>query len=335
MKTVSLLLISVLPKFLKLPLYRLLGWTISSSASISFGAIFLGKLNSVEIGDHVKIKSFSIIRAETIKLDAYSTIGAFTVIAVPMFTLGKHSSIGNLVWISTGMDRPTSSFKMGDHSTLMERSYVNAADSIKIGSNVGIGGCALIFTHGYWSNTLKGYPRSIAPVIIEDDVWLPWRVFVMPGTVIKTGSVIGANTTIYGTIQPNSLVTAAGTRVWNDKYKNTLYDPDKIKSVVLSEINLMFSHNGYITDNDGEILKKGNIIWNVVFDFNQIRPGIKTIFFDLNVDNKYYNETVDSDEYRVELYFNLHNMQAVKSNSQEFELLISVLSSLGLRFYYI
>ena len=38
-------------------------------------------------------------------------------------------------------------------------------------------------------------------------VWLPWRVFVMPGSTIGDGSVIGANSLVSGNIPPKSLAT--------------------------------------------------------------------------------------------------------------------------------
>ena len=44
-------------------------------------------------------------------------------------------------------------------------------------------------------------------------VWLPWRVFVMPGSTIGDGSVIGANSLVSGNIPPNSLAVGSPAKV--------------------------------------------------------------------------------------------------------------------------
>jgi hypothetical protein len=51
------------------------------------------------------------------------------------------------------------------------------------------------------------------PVTLGKSVWLPWRVFVMPGTTIGDGSVIGANSLVQGTIPPMSLAVGSPAKV--------------------------------------------------------------------------------------------------------------------------
>ena len=51
------------------------------------------------------------------------------------------------------------------------------------------------------------------PVTIGKSVWLPWRVFVMPGSTIGDGSVIGANSLVAGTIPPYSLAVGTPAKV--------------------------------------------------------------------------------------------------------------------------
>jgi hypothetical protein len=84
---------------------------------------------------------------------------------------------------------------------------------VVIGDDTGIGGHCLIFTHGAWSNALDGYPVTYAPVTLGKSVWLPWRVFIMPGTTIGDGSVIGANSLVQGTIPPYSLAVGSPAKV--------------------------------------------------------------------------------------------------------------------------
>jgi hypothetical protein len=50
-------------------------------------------------------------------------------------------------------------------------------------------------------------------VTLGKSVWLPWRVFVMPGSTIGDGSVIGANSLVSGTIPPYSLALGTPAKV--------------------------------------------------------------------------------------------------------------------------
>jgi carbonic anhydrase/acetyltransferase-like protein (isoleucine patch superfamily) len=91
--------------------------------------------------------------------------------------------------------------------------YINPTKPVVIGDDTGIGGHCLIFTHGAWLNVLDGYPVNYEPVTLGNSVWLPWRVFVMPGSTIGDGSVIGANSLVQGTIPPNSLAVGSPAKV--------------------------------------------------------------------------------------------------------------------------
>src|SRR5205823_452815 len=91
--------------------------------------------------------------------------------------------------------------------------YINPTKPVTIGDDTGIGGHCLIFTHGAWLNALDGYPVNYEPVTLGKSVWLPWRVFIMPGTTIGDGTVIGANSLVQGTIPPCSLAVGSPAKV--------------------------------------------------------------------------------------------------------------------------
>ncbi|MBC7791008.1 MAG: acyltransferase [Anaerolineae bacterium] len=91
--------------------------------------------------------------------------------------------------------------------------YINPTKPVVIGDDTGIGGHCLIFTHGSWLNILDGYPVTYEPVTLGSSVWLPWRVFVMPGVTIGDGSVIGANSLVAGNIPAGSLAVGSPAKV--------------------------------------------------------------------------------------------------------------------------
>ncbi|MEN9571749.1 MAG: hypothetical protein RL172_2980 [Bacteroidota bacterium] len=73
--------------------------------------------------------------------------------------------------------------------------------NIIIGSNVMMGVSVTIFgsNHAFDRTDIpmieQGY-KSYPPVIIEDDVWIGNNVIVLPGRIIKEGTIIAAGTVL-------------------------------------------------------------------------------------------------------------------------------------------
>ncbi len=156
---------------------------------------------------------FAIIRGRSIEVARGASIGRGTVLSVRTVKVGEDARIEDTVWVSSGRDRADSAFDIGGFTILMRYSYVNCLAPVTIGEGTGIGGHCLLFTHGYWLSWFRGFPRAVAPITIGRDVWLPWRVFVMPGTTIGSGAVIGANSLVQGEVPPLALAAGSPARV--------------------------------------------------------------------------------------------------------------------------
>jgi hypothetical protein len=75
--------------------------------------------------------------------------------------------------------------------------------------------------------------RTIAPVQIGDDVWLPWHVFVLPGATIGEGATVGAFSLVAGVIPPNTLAVGVPARVVKDAQQyRRVYDTAEMKALV-------------------------------------------------------------------------------------------------------
>lgn len=170
---------------------RLLGQNVSKKAKIRVFSFILCR--ELHVGDETTISSFSILKANTISLGRHSHIAPCAIINAPLMS---------------GAD-----FKMGDHSRIFPFCWLEPGEGIFLGNHVGIGGHTLIFTHGAWSNYLQGGPVSYGPVTIEDHVWLPWRVFVMPKVTIGAWSIIAANSTVTTDIPGHSLAAGQPAKV--------------------------------------------------------------------------------------------------------------------------
>ena len=131
----------------------------------------------IQIGKYVQIKENCVLKA-------------FRGIKV------GHRTIIDRGVLVAGLQSEYSYFEMGNSCVLLHHSYVNPAREVLIGNKVGIGGYCLIFTHGVWQNAFKGFPVKFGKVVIKDEAWLPWHVFVMPGVTIGRGATIGGGSVI-------------------------------------------------------------------------------------------------------------------------------------------
>jgi acetyltransferase-like isoleucine patch superfamily enzyme len=126
--------------------------------------------------------------------------------------IGEDAKIREQVYVG-GPQLPDSRFQLGSRTIILQLAFINPTKPVVIGDDTGIGGHCLIFTHGVWLNALDGYPINYEPVTLGKSVWLPWRVFVMPGTTIGDGTVIGANSLVSGNIPPGSLAVGSPAKV--------------------------------------------------------------------------------------------------------------------------
>jgi acetyltransferase-like isoleucine patch superfamily enzyme len=200
-----------LPSPVKVWAYRaLLGYRIGRRVRIAFGGVVIG--TDVELGDHVEIGLLTVVQGRRIRIGRHSSIGTMSYVSCEQIEIGEDARIREQVFVG-GPQLPESRFSLGDRTIVLQMANINPTKPVVIGDDTGIGGHCLIFTHGAWLNALDGYPVTYEPVTLGRSVWLPWRVFVMPGATIGDGSVIGANSLVAGAIPPNSLAVGTPAKV--------------------------------------------------------------------------------------------------------------------------
>lgn len=200
-----------MPGPLRVLAYRyLLGYRIGRRVKLGLGGVIIGK--SVDIGDDVEIGFGAVVQGKTITIGRHSSVGTMSYVSCETIEIGEDARIREQVYVGGPM-LPESRFALGNRTIVLQMAFINPTKPVVIGDDTGIGGHCLIFTHGSWLNILDGYPVTYEPVTLGKSVWLPWRVFVMPGAVIGDGSVIGANSLVTGTIPPNSLALGSPAKV--------------------------------------------------------------------------------------------------------------------------
>lgn len=236
--------IGLLPSFLKKMVYRFKGYKIDSDVNLSIGCAVIGK--DVEIGKKSSIGFFTIVRANKIKIGRYVKIGAMSVIDTELFSIDDDARINEQVYIG-GMKTPESALIMGKRTIIMQASYINPTKPIIIGDDSGIGGHCLLFTHGSWNSVLEGYPVKFAPITIGKKVWLPWRVFVMPGVTIGDGVVVGADSLLNKDIPAHALVAGSPAKIIKENFPAPLSENNhkKITNDIFTEFIAYLNHHQF------------------------------------------------------------------------------------------
>ncbi len=101
--------------------------------------------------------------------------------------------------------------KIGDFSWIGDDVVLYSLGDIVIGSNTVVSQKSYICT-GTHNYTKEDFPILAKKIIIEDECWLATDVFVSPGVTIKTGTVVGARSTVINDLESNSVYVGSPVR---------------------------------------------------------------------------------------------------------------------------
>jgi acetyltransferase-like isoleucine patch superfamily enzyme len=248
----EVVLFGLFPSFLKIWIYRLRGYRIGRGVSIGFGSVICA--DQVEIGDETRIGFLTIIRGKQVRLGSGVQIGATTFIDTPYLEIGDGTKINEQVFVG-GLQFADSKLVMGRNCQIMQMSFINPARSITIGDDTGIGGHCLIFGHTSWLSQFEGYPVDFQPIEIGSSVSVAWRVFILPGTKIGDGAVVGANSLVSHTVPPRCLSMGFPARVVAKAptFPRDLDDEERIGILrnIVNEMKAYFSQSGMEAEQRG------------------------------------------------------------------------------------
>lgn len=113
---------------------------------------------------------------------------------------------------------PAPKIEIGDDTVIHLGFHCGAAESVKIGKDVLIGGRVYITDHDHvfddaarparWSDSLVS-----KPVVVEDGVWLGEGCVILKGVTVGTRSVVGANAVVTKDVPPGVVVGGIPARV--------------------------------------------------------------------------------------------------------------------------
>lgn len=102
--------------------------------------------------------------------------------------------------------------EIGDHVFVNHGATLYAQQSVTIGSHVLVGDHVAVWDTDFHALEADAVPR-VAPVVIEDNVWLARLAVVLPGVRIGHGSVVAAAAIVTRDVPPGVLVAGNPARV--------------------------------------------------------------------------------------------------------------------------
>jgi len=275
---------------------RLFGQKIGQKTKLKFGTLIIS--NNIQIGKDSKIGPFTLIKAENLSIGDYTVIKPLVLIKALTIEIKNYVKISILNIINSELSE-SSFFSIGDHSSIFPYCWIEPGEGIFIGENVGIGGHTLMFTHGSWPNYVEGGPVSFGSITIENDVWLPWRVFILPNVKIGAGVIVGANSLINKDIEECTLVAGSPAKVIKKIIKQDIDKVEKM-NVIIEHYAKHIEFKDNITTN-----KVNNDLWElgkinisidknantndlIIFINNPIPKNIDCSYVDYNKKTVYY-----------------------------------------------
>jgi acetyltransferase-like isoleucine patch superfamily enzyme len=250
----ELVLFGWMPSFLKKVVYRLRGYRIGKGVSLGFGAVIVGK--DVEVGDHTSIGFLTVIRGKSIRIGRYVEIGSATIFDTPHLELGDGTKVNEQVFVG-GLQFPDSRLVVGRNCQIMQMTFINPTRSITIGDDTGIGGDCLLFGHTSWLSRFEGYPVEFESIEIGKSVSIAWRVFLLAGSKVGDGAVVGANSLVRGSIPERCLALGFPARVVSREPDFPKPVPDEEKDNLLGgmilELMQMLRDEGYRCETKGDV----------------------------------------------------------------------------------
>ncbi|RJP92383.1 MAG: hypothetical protein C4518_06945 [Desulfobacteraceae bacterium] len=250
----DILLFGFLPGFFKKLIYRLKGYRIGKNVSIGFGSVICG--DEVLIGNFTTIGFLTIIRGKKISIGDYVNIGSVSFLDTPYIEIGDGSRINEQVFVG-GLQFPDSKFIMGRNCQVMQMSFLNPTRSIIIGDDSGIGGNCMLFGHNSWLSRFEGYPVDFEPIEIGKSVSVSWGAFLLPGTKIGDGAVIGAQSVVNRSVPEKCLAIGFPARIvskFPDFPREVTWE-EKVEMIrnIVSEMLEFFRDSGLPCNSKGNI----------------------------------------------------------------------------------
>jgi acetyltransferase-like isoleucine patch superfamily enzyme len=120
-------------------------------------------------------------------------------------SIGPHPKIWRDVWVDDYRK-----LSIGSNVSIGKSAMLQCIGGITVGNNVMIAHGSQIISAGHRitdaGESMRFSGLDIAPIVIEDDVWIGAGAIVLPGVTIGKGSVVAAGAVVTKDVEPDSIV---------------------------------------------------------------------------------------------------------------------------------
>lgn len=237
------LLLTFLPSFIHVYIRKMLGAKIGPSSRIKWGTYLRVDNKNLHIGKNTSIGPFVYISASRFSMGDNGVIKPLSIISTSVVEFKEYVHLAPLIIIHS--DRtPNAKIVLDDHVRVFPFSWLEPGEGIYVGKQSSVGTYDLIYTHGVWADYLKGGPVAFGPVVIEENVWLPPRVFILPGTTIGRNSIIAGNSVVTKSIPPHSMAAGAPAKVIKENIMKGLSE-EELKTRIETILKGYIVYAGY------------------------------------------------------------------------------------------
>ena len=265
---------------------------IGDNTKISAKNIYIGFGSRIE--ENCKI----VLAGENSKFSVGDNcfIGHDSKIIVPIFEVGDYGTLHNHLFVN-GV-KPCI---IGHNFWIGQNCILNALDRLTIGNGVGIGTYSSVWTHVGHGELIEGCTiYNIAPVVIEDDVWIVGSFNVVsPGVTLGRKSVILTGSTVKKDVAPYSCVAGTPARDITDKvspYRElTIEEKYKMIKKFMKDFVDAFYENNALKLENGWRIREDKHTYEILFldetDNKSIQDDlIRIVFTKKNATTKNYKK---------------------------------------------
>ncbi len=246
----KILTIGVLPSPLKKMWYRLQGYRIGKGVSFGPGSV-VEISGTCEIGDHTHFSAGAIVVGQTARFGKRVQVRTTAIVMVPHIEIGDDVIVSESAVIRAQQPFPDSRIVLGARSHIFPYTIMDPSRPLTIGEETAVGFGSYIFTHGAYKDKLAGYPVSYGEVTIGKAVWLPCRIFIMPGVELGNDVVVGSGSVVTKSFPAGSFILGEPAKLLKTREEFITHhsDDDRLNILrgILEEFRVYVEHFGGAT----------------------------------------------------------------------------------------
>lgn len=228
---------------------------IQIGKNVTFGKDIKIKVRgNFSIGDNSYIGDRFVVNAESVTIGDYFFY-------IPTDNDGRGMVIGG-----GGSNFPFAHLIIGDRC-VCHTGHINLARPVTIGNDVGLSHDVDILTHGFWANSLEGYPKKTKEVVIGNNVIVGWRTIIMSGVSISNDIVIGAGSIVVKDLGiPKSVYAGSPAKFIGPIVQPSLEKQNEMFLEIVNEFNelMNFYENPYTISHEYPVVKLNGLTLNLL-----------------------------------------------------------------------